>query len=102
MTDCKCTTKTDRYVTYTNIDCEGNSRRLMEMLRRHIDDPAKTNAFWEKFKERLATVGREIDGRIIDELFLIHNYVNNLYEIFEEYEDEEALKLLDRIEQECC
>jgi hypothetical protein len=100
MTDSTC--KTDRYVSFKNIDCEGNSKKLMEMLKKHIDDPAKSNAFWEKFKERLATVGQVIADRKIDELFLIHNYINNLYEIFEEYDDTEALELLDRIEQECC
>ncbi len=95
---------TDRYVTYKNIDCEGNSKRLMTMLRRHIDDPAKTNAFWEQFKNKLALVGKpqQNNGRCIDELFLIHTYINNLYEIFEEYDDAEALTLLDRIERECC
>ncbi len=95
---------TDRYVTYKNIDCAGNSKRLMEMLRRHIDDPDKTNVFWEKFKEKLALVGKpqQNNGRSIDELFLIHTYINNLFEIFEEYEDAEALALLDRIERECC
>ncbi len=98
------TPPTDRYVTYKNIDCEGNSKQLMKMLRRHIDDPEKSNAFWEKFKEKLALVGKpaENNGRCLDELFLIHTYINNLYEIFEEYEDDEALALLDRIERECC
>ena len=95
---------TDRYVTYKNIDCAGNSKKLMAMLRRHIDDPAKTNAFWENFKEKLAQVGKpqQNNGRCIDELFLIHTYINNLFEIFEEYDDAEALALLDRIERECC
>ena len=97
-------TCTDRYVTYKNIDCEGNSKRLMALLRRHIDDPARSNPFWEKFKEKLALVGRpgENGGRSIDELFLIHTYINNLYEIFDEYEDEDALVLLQQIERECC
>jgi len=97
-------TGTDRYVTYKNIDCEGNSKTLMAMLRRHIDDPEKTNPFWEQFKLKLEKVGKpqENNGRCLDELFLIHTYINNLYEIFEEYEDEEALDLLDRIERECC
>jgi len=96
--------KKDRYVTYLNIDCEGNSKKLMEMLRRHIDVPEKSNPFWEKFKEKLAQVGNaQINhGRCLDELFLIHTYINNLYEIFEEYEDEEALALLNQIERECC
>ncbi len=95
---------TDRYVSYKNIDCAGNSQELMRLLRRHIDDPDKTNLFWEKFKGMLAEVGKpqENNGRSIDELFLVHTYVNNLYEIFEEYEDAAALKLLDQIERECC
>lgn len=98
------TTKTDRYVTYSNIDCEGNSKRLMAMLRKHIDDPKKTNAFWDKFKGMLDKIDKpaENNGRTIDEIFLIHTYINNLYEIFEEYDDSEALSLLDQIEQECC
>lgn len=96
--------KTDRYVTFKGIDGDGNSRRLMAMLRRHIDDPARTNPFWEKFKEKL-TQAESPDagaGRRLDELFLIHSYINNLYELFEEYEDTEALALLRQIEAESC
>lgn len=97
------TEKSDRYVTYKNIDCEGNSKKLMSMLRCHIDEPEKTNAFWEKFKSMLARVGvSDMYGRQIDEIFLIHTYINNLYEIFEEYDDKEALSLLNQIERECC
>ena len=98
------TDSTDRYLSYLNIDCAGNSKKLMTLLRRHIDDPSKSNLFWEKFKEKLALVGKPQDnnGHCIDELFLIHTYINNLYEIFEEFADSEALELLDRIERECC
>jgi hypothetical protein len=76
----------------------------MALLRRHIDDPEKTNAFWRQFKEKLDRIGnpQENNGRCIDELFLIHTYINNLYEIFEEYDDTEALALLEAIERECC
>lgn len=37
------TIETDRYVTFKNINCEGNSKQLMTMPRRHINDPAKRN-----------------------------------------------------------
>lgn len=96
--------QTDRYLSYKNIDCAGNSKRLMAKLRRHIDDPEKSNPFWEKFKEMLAEIDQpqKNNGRRIDELFLLHTYINNLYEIFEDYEDTEALSLLDQIERECC
>jgi len=98
------TDSTDRYVTYSNIDCAGNAKKLMALLCRHIDMPERSNAFWEKFKQMLDRIGTtaESNGRKIDEIFLIHTYINNLYEIFEEYEDTEALALLDRIERECC
>lgn len=92
----------DRYVSYRDIDCAGNSKRLMEMLLLHLDDPEKSNPFWEKFKQKLAQVGQPNHGRCLDELFLIHTYINNLYEIFEEYQDDAALALLDQIERECC
>ncbi|ALC17275.1 hypothetical protein DSOUD_2522 [Desulfuromonas soudanensis] len=97
-------TGTDRYLTYKNIDCAGNSKKLLALLRRHIDDPTKSNAFWQQFREKLDRVGhpQENKGRVIDELFLIHTYINNLYEIFEEYDDTEALALLEAIERECC
>lgn len=96
--------QTDRYVTYKNIDCAGNAKTMMAMLLKHIDDPHKSNAFWEKFREKLKQIDspQENHGRHIDELFLIHTYINNLYEIFETYEDTEALALLDKIERECC
>lgn len=97
------TCTTDRYVSFKNIDCEGNSKRLMVMLRRHIDQPERGNPFWDKFKEKLARCGQPDEGgRCIDELFLIHTYINNLYELFEEYEDTSALALLEQIERECC
>ncbi len=92
---------TDRYKTYTDIDCEGNARRLMTMLGRHIDDPAKTNLYWEKFKEKLARARRGEAGAG-DELFLIHASINVIRDYLEELEDGEALALLDRIEVECC
>ncbi|WP_432822886.1 N(2)-fixation sustaining protein CowN [Trichloromonas sp.] len=92
---------TDRYKTFNGIDCEGNARGLVTMLRRHIDDPEKSNAFWEKFKGALDP-GTSESGSCLDNLFLIHSYINTIRELFEEYEDNEALRLLDKIEVECC
>ena len=98
------TTKTDRYVTFKGIDGDGNARRLVTMLRRYIDDPEKTNAFWEYFKGKLDLVGsaEANGGRVLDELFLVHSYINNIRELFEEEDDQEALALLQRVEEESC
>ncbi len=96
--------KPDRYVSFRGIEGESNSRKMVVMLRRHIDDPAKSNRFWEQFKEKLARVGQpdENSGRCLDELFLIHAYINNLRELFEAHDDQPALVLLEQIEEESC
>lgn len=96
--------KPDRYVSFVGIEGDKNSRELMVMLRRHIDDPGKSNRFWEMFTEKLDRVGL-MDGnggRCLDELFLIHSYINNIRELFEQYDDQPALELLDQIETESC
>lgn len=97
-------TKPDRYVSFVGIEGDKNSRELMRMLRGHIDDPQKTNRFWELFKEKLDRVGQTDGngGRCLDELFLIHSYINNIRELFEEYDDQPALTLLEKIETESC
>jgi N(2)-fixation sustaining protein CowN len=96
--------KPDRYVSFIGIDGDNNSKKLMVMLRHHIDDPDKSNRFWELFKEKLARVGitDQNGGRCLDELFLIHSYINNIRELFEEYDDHLALTLLEQIETESC
>ena len=37
-----------------------------------------------------------------DDLFLIHCNINQVRELFETWEDEEALHLLEQLEEECC
>ena len=98
------TNKTNRYVTFKGIDGDGNARRLVSMLRRYIDNPETTNVFWEHFKKKLALAGsaEANHGRVLDELFLVHSYINNIRELFEEHDDREALELLDQIEEESC
>lgn len=95
---------TDRYLTFKGIEGDDNAKRLVSMLRHYIDDPARTNAFWEKFKEKLAQVANPDPGSIrrLDELFLVHSYINNIRELFEQYEDLAALDLLQQVEEESC
>lgn len=95
---------TDRYVTFKGIDGDGNAKKVVAMLRHYIDDPAQTNLFWEKFKEKLACAEHpELNGgRRLDELFLVHSYINNIRELFEQHEDRAALLLLDQVEEESC
>ena len=94
----------DRYVSFAGIEGERNSQELIALLRRHIDLPGRSNPFWERFKEKLALVGQpeHNGGRSLDELFLIHSYINNIRELFEEHDDLAALALLEQIELESC
>ncbi len=96
--------KPDRYTSFEGIESDSNSRMLIAMLMQHISDPEKTNRFWEQFKSRLELIGRqeENNGRCLDELFLIHCNINNIRELFEEYDDQPALNLLEQIELESC
>ena len=96
--------KPDRYISFIGIEGERKAQELMVLLRRHIDDPEKSNRYWELFKEKLARVGQPEanSGRCLDELFLIHSYINNIRELFEEYDDQPALLLLEEIEAESC
>jgi hypothetical protein len=93
---------TDRYTSFAGIDCAGNSLRLVQAIRRHIDDPAKTNKFWEAFKIKLAHAELEPDSRKADELCLLCSHVCYLDELFEEHGDEDGLRLLRVLEVECC
>lgn len=96
--------KPDRYLSFAGIEGDRNSQALIGLLRRHIDLPEKSNPFWGQFKEKLARVGQpeQNGGRCLDELFLIHSYINDLRELFEENDDQPALALLERIEMESC
>ena len=91
---------TDRYVSFADIDFEGNMAEVLNHLRRYIDDPAKTNAFWEKFKQRLAKA--EADSLpVSDKLLLLHSHVYFMVELFEDHDDVAALAALSKLEQEC-
>lgn len=93
-------TVTDRYVTFQGIDFEGNMQAVLVHLSRYIDDPAFANAFWERFRERLASADKA-ERPMADRLLLMHAHVYYMAELFEENDDEEAMTALRRLEEEC-
>ena len=90
----------DRYVSFLDIDFEGNIAAVLGHLRRYIDNPETGNAFWDRFKERLQ---RCEDGEAVtaDKLLLLHSHVYYMVELFEEHDDAEALSALKKLEEEC-
>ncbi len=95
------TKATDRYVTFKGIDCEGNANLVIDRVLMHINDPDKTNAFWERFKGLLSEA-KNVGARKADELCLLCGHVYYISDLFEEYDDEEGLELLHKLEVECC
>jgi hypothetical protein len=90
----------DRYVSFLDIDFEGNMAVVLGHMRRYIDNPATSNAFWERFKQRMAAIEAG-SGSITDKLLLLHSHVYYMVELFEDHDDEQALKDLKKLEEEC-
>ncbi|NSL54713.1 N(2)-fixation sustaining protein CowN [Uliginosibacterium aquaticum] len=88
----------DRYVSFVGLDCNGQARKLVGMLRPYMEQPEYSNPFWTLFAKKLSP----ISGPRHDELFLIHAHINILRDQLETLNDVEALQLLDKIEMECC
>ncbi|WP_431862296.1 N(2)-fixation sustaining protein CowN [Azospirillum sp.] len=93
-------TQLARYTSFAGIDFEGNMAAVLGHLRRYIDDPARTNPFWERFKQRLAEAGSD-RVPVADALLLMHAHVYYMVELFEEHDDGEALAALKKLEEEC-
>jgi len=96
-TPCPCTQTTDRYVSFKGIDCAGNARAIMARIEYHMTH-GHGSAFWDYFMNKR----HPASGPKPDDLFLIHANLNQVRELFEEAEDENALELLFRLEEECC
>ncbi|WP_372882778.1 N(2)-fixation sustaining protein CowN [Psychromonas sp.] len=88
----------DRYVTFCGIDCYLNSDRLMTMLENNINAGNGDKRWHTYFAQK-----REQQAKLQhDNLNFIGHQTNTLYEYFELCNDQAALALLYKIEQECC
>ena len=90
--------KTDRYVSFAGIECDACARRLVAQIRDCIDAADQPSPWQAYFRAKLS----EVSGRGQDELYFVGSQVNAIRELFTHYGREEALALLDQIEEECC
>jgi hypothetical protein len=97
-TDCGCGKKTNRYVTFDEIDCTGNARRVMEFIERNVAASGQAQPFWTYFMAKR----QPRSGPAPDDLFLVHSHINQIREFFEQRGDAAALELLLKLEEECC
>jgi len=91
----------DGYELFPRIDCLGGSRRLIDVILRHIRDPEKSDAFWDVFERKLEQVG-DTTHHTPDELQLVCAYKVYIEELFETYDDTEGLAMLEELEVTCC
>ncbi len=88
----------DRYVTFCGIDCSLNSDRLIAMLEKNISAGNGDTRWHRYFAQK-----REQQAKLQhDNLNFIGHQTNTLYEYFELCNDQAAIALLYKIEQQCC
>lgn len=93
-------TAADRYVSFEGIDFEANMGRVIGHIARYLDGPVKGNPFWQRFADRMAAADAG-GATIADKLLVLHAHVYYMVELFEDHDDEEALKDLQKLEREC-
>jgi hypothetical protein len=90
--------KVNRYISFEGTDCEEKSCQVISYVRQYIEKPPHPSPWSEYFREKLDSSS----GLGQDELFVVCSQMNNVRSLFEEYEDTEALNLLEQIEEDCC
>ncbi len=95
---CGCQKKTDRYKTFDDIDCDGNARRVMELIEKNMPLVEKDLPFWNYFMGKR----QPRSGPKPDDLFLIHCHINQVRDLFDATGDKAAQELLIQLEEECC
>ena len=92
---------TDRYVSFIGIECDRNAERIVGFIERLAKGPASENAYWQAFLAKIEK-SRAGDTATGDALFLVHSHINLIRDLFEDYDDQEAMDLLEKVEIECC
>lgn len=91
-------TQIDRYISFKGIDCNGNAEKLMQQVAGY----AERAGDYDALVRYLLNKRTGASGPQPDDLFLIHAHLNSLRELFEAYDDANALELLDWVEENCC
>ena len=88
----------NRYLSFQGIGCDEKAHRLMSCIEQYTENPPHSSSWSKYFQVKLSNslaLGQ-------DELFLVCSQMNNIRALFEEYEDAEALELLECVEEDCC
>ncbi|MCV6607187.1 MAG: N(2)-fixation sustaining protein CowN [Campylobacterales bacterium] len=95
----------DRYITFNNIDCYENAALVLDsMIELFEKQPESKNQLWQKFMEKIPENYREefAKGEEKDTLYLVCANVFYISDLFEEYDFDKGIEVLDQVELECC
>jgi hypothetical protein len=95
----------DRYVTFNNIDCYENAALVLDAMNKLFElKPESKNELWVKFMDKIPTNYREVfqkeQGK--DTLYLVCSNVFYISDLFDDWDFEEGIEVLDQVEMECC
>lgn len=95
----------DRYVSFANIDCYENASDVLDALNElFVMYPEAKNALWLRFESLIPkdykAVFAKRDSK--DILYYICSHVFYLSALFETYEFEKGISLMEKAELECC
>lgn len=95
----------DRYVTFSNIDCYKNAVEALDAMKALFKEyPHAYNSFWERFYEHIPENYADCYEKegYKDILYYVCSNVFYISDLFEEYDFEQGIEVLDRAELECC
>lgn len=98
-------TQKDRYITFNNIDCYENAALVLDAMNKLFNKtPESKNELWIRFMEKIPTNYREVfkENNNNDTLYLVCANVFYISDLFDEYEFEDGIELLNQVELECC
>ena len=96
----------DRYITFNNIDCYDNAALVLDAMNDLFKlKPQSKDTFWLNFMSKIPENYREEfrkSKKDFDTLYLVCANVFYIYDLFENYDFEDGLEVLEQVELECC
>lgn len=95
----------DRYITFENIDCYKRAVEVLDAMKElFVIEPESKNELWIKFEEQLPDDyhNEYTKEGCKDILYLVCSNVFYISDLFEEFDFDKGITLLERAELECC
>ena len=95
----------DRYISFNNIDCYKDAARVWGgMTELFEEEPKAMNSFWERFYTYIPENYHEVLAKENHKDILYHICSNVFYisDLFDDYDFEKGIAVLDTVEMDCC